>query len=142
LLAVLVLALVSNYSELTQSVGFDYSISQSRFTKIVSNYSELTQSVGSKTFPTTALLVPQTVSNYSELTQSVGQRIHNCPPDYTIPDRFQLFRINPIGGAATRRRPCRISCCFQLFRINPIGGVTDNISVWTRDKLAFPIIPN
>ncbi len=60
----------------------------------VSNYSELTQSVGTKIagFFLTVVIV----SNYSELTQSVG--IYTVVLDCQDLECFQLFRINPIGG--------------------------------------------
>ncbi len=38
--------------------------------------------------------------------------------------RFQLFRINPIGGAYVNCMDFpKLMLRFQLFRINPIGGV-------------------
>ncbi len=60
----------------------------------VSNYSELTQSVGIKR--TFAIAKAVCVSNYSELTQSVGKNAKILLVRWEI--CFQLFRINPIGG--------------------------------------------
>ncbi len=88
---------------------------------IVSNYSELTQSVGGIAYIYKDTKTPECfqlfrinpiggemqmvvptdhnsfVSNYSELTQSVGKALFAEPPRAT--QCFQLFRINPIGGA-------------------------------------------
>ena len=89
----------------------------------VSNYSELTHSVGLPRSLSFSLL-PLPVSNYSELTHSVGEAV---TPEMTDQFAgFQLFRINPFGRAQQIDGECNLQQQgFQLFRINPFGRVVD-----------------
>ncbi len=92
---------VSNYSDLTQSVGSIEEISDEEYYS-VSNYSDLTQSVGVRTRLHGKAYTG--VSNYSDLTQSVGT--------------YEAAKLNSLGLTS-----------FQLFRFNPIGGANEELIV-------------
>ena len=62
----------------------------------VSNYSELTHSVG-RNLSVLAVAFGLSVSNYSELTHSVGLYFKKGACPASIEESFQLFRINPFG---------------------------------------------
>ncbi len=90
---------VSNYSELTHSVGVNNDDLAKQLKDKVSNYSELTHSVGDNCPYSMNEQFSRKVSNYSELTHSVGAYdIASISLVRTI--SFQLFRINPFGRAA------------------------------------------
>ncbi len=127
---------VSNYSELTQSVGLLQG-SGLRTADLSFQLFRINPIGGAFTGKATTKLIDKAVSNYSELTQSVG--LEKSHRGTVYPTSFQLFRINPIGGVTeiwhTPEPPG-----FQLFRINPIGGAIAERSL--PGAPLFPIIPN